>query len=181
MIKPDGYDDVQGILPGEFRRLPAGGYVCQIAGASTSRSRVGNNMLVLLLDIAEGENAGFFMVDYLERQKKNPEASWPTSGTYWQNTEGNGTKFFKGLMQLVEECNPGYEWDFNEVGLIGKKLGVIFREEEYEGSDGKARMSLKPFTFCTVDAIHNGEFKAPEPKLLSRPPGTEIDEKDIPF
>lgn len=184
MRKPEGWDEAQAVIPGEHRRLPAGGYVCTIVGTSVSRSKGGNEMLVLLMDISEGEHEGHFMRDYSERQAKNANASWPPSGTYWQNMEGNGTRFAKGLLELISKEN-GFQWDFDERELIGKKIGVLFREEEYLGNDGKVRASVKPYSFRSLKAIREGNYKVPEKKALEDGAdvfgGTKVADKEIPF
>ena len=57
--KPKGYDEAPAYT-GEFQQLPKGKYVCVIRQASTKTSNNGNEQLVILYDIAEGEYKNFY-------------------------------------------------------------------------------------------------------------------------
>lgn len=161
----ENWNGINGIVPGEYKKVPAGGYVCCIVSAKETTSSSQKRMLTIGLDIAEGEYSSYYTDDFKARKERDPEkAKWGC--TYYQNLEGKGAEFFKGLITLLEVCNPGYTWDWDEHGLRGKQIGVIFREEEYIGNDGKLRSSVKPVSFRMVDDIREGNFKVPEIKRV---------------
>lgn len=72
MEKLQGYDEAQAIT-GEYERLEAGGYICKIKSAKEEKSKTGKKMLVLALDITEGEKKDFFKRDLMriQEQKRN--------------------------------------------------------------------------------------------------------------
>ncbi|GHU59950.1 hypothetical protein AGMMS49975_28250 [Clostridia bacterium] len=199
MKKPDGYDEVQAATAGESQTLPPGGYVCEIRQASISESKSGNEMLVLCLDISEGEFKGFYKAQFSDRtanNSTNAEAKWGC--VYRQLTGGSSTRFFKGLITSIEESNESYKWNWNEATLKGKKIGAVFGREQYENNKSELVFSTKPMHVCSVSRIQKGEFKVPEDKLLngaksskSKPsspkretpdyPDDDIDESDLPF
>ncbi len=37
---------------------------------------------------------------------------------------------FKGLTTAFEHSNPGYTWNWEETSLVGKLVGILFRNEE---------------------------------------------------
>lgn len=59
MEKVQGYEEAQAIT-GEYERLNAGGYICKIISAKEEKSKSGKRMLVLALDIVEGDKKRFF-------------------------------------------------------------------------------------------------------------------------
>ena len=135
MEKIEGYDTAQA-LTGEYERLKPGGYICKIIAAKEEKSKSGNRMLTLALDIDEGENKGFFMKRWgeLKKEQKEPnqEIKYPNAAVYHQMLEGNekALGFLKGLMTSLEASNPNFKWNWDEKKLIGLRCGAIFGEEE---------------------------------------------------
>lgn len=168
MEKLIGYDEAQAIT-GEYEKLEAGGYICKIINAKEETSKSsGKKMLVLAIDIVEGEHKDFYKKRYDEDMKiadaTNP-AKW--KGVYYQMLEGEkAAGFLKGLMTSLETSNSGFKWNWDEKKLIGLKFGGIFGEEEYEKMDGSIGISTKIKFIRTVEAIKNGKFKIPEIKKL---------------
>lgn len=72
MEKVQGYEEAQAIT-GEYERLNAGGYICKIVSAKEEKSKSGKRMLVLALDIIEGDKKDFFRNRFYEdnRAEKN--------------------------------------------------------------------------------------------------------------
>lgn len=56
---------------GDYKRLKAGGYICQVKGVEKKNSKNGNEMLVINFDITQGE----FKDYYLERYKNAPRTN----------------------------------------------------------------------------------------------------------
>ena len=172
MEMPKDYNETQGIT-GDYEIVEAGGYICKIVSAKEEKSQAGNSMLVLALDIAEGEHQGYYKKLYDERlkQNKNPNAiiKYPNNAIHrimLYDKDGKCNKFFKGFGTIIEESNVGYKWTGDEKTLTNKVLGVIFGEEEYEKMDGSIGTSTKVKSIRTVKAIHEGNYKVPELKKL---------------
>lgn len=165
MEKVQGYDEAQPIT-GEYERLNAGGYICKIISAKEEKSKKsGKRMLVLALDIIEGDKKDFFRNRFNENS--NPDKKWPAGAIYRQMLEGEkAAGFLKGLMTSLEASNDGFKWDWDEKKLADLKCGAIFGEEEYEKMDGSVGTTTKVKFIRTVKAIQDGNFKVPELKKL---------------
>ena len=171
MEKINGYDNAIA-LTGEYERLKPGGYICKIIAAKEEKSKSGNKMLTLALDIDEGEQKGFFMKRFEELKKENQdpnkEVKYPNAAIYHQMLEGNekAVGFLKGLMTSLEASNPNFKWNWDEKKLVGLKCGAIFGEEEYEKMDGSIGVSCKVKFIRTIKCIQENNFKVPELKKL---------------
>lgn len=162
MQKPTGYDDAQAFT-GESNTLPPGGYICRINGARSEKSKTGKDMLVISFDIVEGEYKGFYRMKFDEDKKKNPEAKW--QGVYRQLTEGDSLSYFKGMIEAIQESNPGYSWNWDENSLKGLLFGGVFRGEEFLNTKGEIHIATKICFIRTVESVRKG-IKIPEAKTL---------------
>lgn len=147
---------------GEGMALPAGKYVCVIKGAKEVTSQKGNKQLVLMLDIAEGDYKGYYSDRYARDLEKNSNAKWSNGGIYRQNVEGNSLPYFRGLMTCIEKSNPGYTWDWNEKGLAGKKIGVLFGREEFMTDNGK-RWATKAMGVRSIEGLEGSQIPKDKP------------------
>ena len=142
MEKPQGFDEAQAF--GEFETLPAGGYKCMIKKVVCEKTQAGKEFLKLAIDILEGEFKDFFQKKFDNDTRE--DRKW--SGVWTVFTEGYnpGTTNpkFKGLITSVEASNSGFKFNFDEQTLVNKKVGIVFREEEFEGYDGQVHTSTKP-------------------------------------
>lgn len=164
MEKVQGYEEAQAIT-GEYERLNAGGYICKIISAKEEKSKSGKRMLVLALDIVEGDKKDFFRNRF--NDNSNPDKKWPAGAIYRQMLEGEkAAGFLKGLMTSLEASNDGFKWDWDEKKLANLKCGAIFGEEEYEKMDGSVGTTTKVKFIRTIKAIQDGNFKVPELKKL---------------
>lgn len=164
MEKIQGYDEAQAIT-GEYEKLEAGGYICKIVSAKEEKSKSGKRMLVLALDILEGDKKDFFRNRFNENT--NPDKKWPAGAIYRQMLEGEkAAGFLKGLMTSLEASNEGFKWNWDEEKLADLKCGAIFGEEEYEKMDGSVGTTIKVKFIRTIKAIQDGNFKVPELKKL---------------
>ena len=168
--KPSDYDSVE---VGNYKVLPAGGYVCRIIGAQETKSRTGKDMVKVAFDICEGEYSGYFMDQFNERKAaaENPEqVRWPFSGTKWillLDVEGNTSKGFKGFCTALEDSGTEV-WvkdTFDASRLKDAAVGVIFRREESE-YEGKISWRTVPLSFRSVKTIEDGDFTVPEDKPI---------------
>lgn len=186
MEKLQGYEEAQAIT-GEYEKLEAGGYICNIVNAKEEKSKSGKRMLVLALDILEGDKKDFFRNKFNENT--NPDKKWPAGAIYRQMLEGEkAIGFLKGIMTSLEASNEGFKWDWDEKKLVNLKCGAIFGEEEYERMDGSIGVSTKVKFIRTVKCIQNGNYKVPELKKLPQRgeafddfTGAIDDNNDLPF
>lgn len=162
MERIPGYDESP-IFTGGSNALPAGKYICVIKGANDVTASSGRKQLVILFDIAEGEYKGFYDAKYKsDCLSYGQNAKW--GGVFRQGYEGRQLPFFKGLTTSIEESNPGYKWDWNEKGLKGKKIGLVFGREQFKASDGTVKWATKAVKARSIQKL--GEEKIPEDKLL---------------
>ncbi|WP_195612045.1 hypothetical protein [[Clostridium] symbiosum] len=163
--KPQGYD-AAAAYTGESQQLPKGKYVCVIKQVAVQESRNGNDQFVILYDIAEGEQKGFFQKLFDADKTQNPSgAKW--RGVFKQNMEGKSLSWFKGIITSIERSNAFvFPWDKdgNEKTLVGKKFGGIFRRRQYEADNGNRPVVTELFRIRSLDGLEEAEV--PEDELL---------------
>lgn len=150
--------------------LPAGGYIASIVGAREEETDYGKK-LILAFDIAEGEFKGFFDKDF--KDNTSEDKKW--RGTYrltipvGDGTEKDGwsVKKFNNFVYSVEDSNPGYSWDWDEAKLKGKKIGVVFRNEEWE-KNGRSGWTTKCGAVYSTSDIRECKFKQLADKPLEK-------------
>lgn len=183
-MKPiENYENVQA-SSGEFARPTAGGYVCKIVYVEDIPLDPNTNKgdyLRIEYDIADGDFKGYY-----KEQFDKWGGNWIASliRSYKEKAQG----MFKHFTNCIEQSNAGYEWDWNEKGLIGKVVGFVLGEEEYKNSAGEIKTKLTVNQVKTVEEIKNGDFKVPAPKKLATQPSTNdfvplapATDDDLPF
>ena len=171
MNKPKDFDKVQAYE--ERRKLPAGGYVCEIKKAEETKSKTGKDMVKLAIDICEGEYKGYFFDEFNRAKGFQADAKWPYEGTVWQLTldrDGNTHRMFKALITSIEAENVRISWDDNFAKSIqGAQIGVIFGEEENENKNtGFVYWRTVPKYFCACEDVRTNNFRVPKPKPLEK-------------
>ena len=164
---------------GDYKRLPAGGYVVKIVAVRVEGEEYGRvinypkekQYIKFIYDIAEGEFAGKYSDDYWS----DPERDWGHQiFMSWKNMGA-----FKGNVHLIEDSNPGFDFmaafNVNNNGevnpiveqFIGRCFGIVLCEEEYIANDGNVKTRFNKFPrIKSVDAIREGKFKVPPLKKL---------------
>ena len=198
--KPEDYDQAQA-YDGELERLPAGGYVCEIRKMEEKVTpRTGTIMVTVSFDIVEGKYKDFFAKQYQRMKARETEGGRPARwhGTYNvfpYTREGLTNPGFKGLLCCIERSNRGFriKWPLNLDEFQGKKVGLLFREEEYEAEDRSVRTVVRAFQARTVDCILDQEYSVPARRTLHRDvpenvtnesqefKPVQIDDEDLPF
>lgn len=153
---------------GAREQLPAGGYVAKILNAEEISYSWGN-VLLISFDILEGHYKDFFATDYKGQDREDKK--W--RGTYRlpvpkdDGTERDGwsKRTFGNAIWAIEDSNPGYHWDWNEAGLKGKTVGVLYRNREWE-MNGNTGWTTECCSVTSADDIRNGKFKQPKDKAL---------------
>jgi hypothetical protein len=82
---------------------------------------------------------------------------------------------FKRFCSAVSKSNGNFVFDGNTVNadertLIGKKIGLVFQDEEYYSNSGDKRTRLIVARECPIDKL--SEQKIPETKKLPDEPQT---------
>ena len=173
--------------------LPAGGYVCKIISAKVEQNDWGD-VLVVAHDVCEGEYEGIFKRDFDNNTMDNKK--W--RGTFRLNIpKDDGTeqdnwkkRSFNNFIWAVEQSNPGFAWGWDEKTLRGKKVGLLYRNEEW-AMNGRTGWTTKAAGSESVDNVRDGKFKPlkdkplPESKkVASQQTFTEVDDDEdgeLPF
>lgn len=156
---------------GDFQMLPRGGYVCVIMGAKIEERDDGSQVVVIALDIAEGEYAAYFQTDLKNQTGDNKV--WHCR--YWLNVpKDDGSEHdewdkrkFKTFTTALEKSNDGYKFDWDENKFAGKLIGGLFNYREFETSSGTISEAPNLAQFRSVDAIRSGDYKIPKDKKLA--------------
>ena len=121
---------------GQIENLPAGAYICDIKQCREVGNKNGNGThLEIMFDVCRGDYRGWFERDWNLQNRE--DKYW--RGIIRQNIPDETSPkydvqcgFFKRFTNNIEASNPGYHWDWNEAGLKGKQIGVVFGEVEKE-------------------------------------------------
>ena len=189
--KPKDYENVR--VGGDFRILPAGGYIAKILKVEETESKAGKPMLKVAFDIDGGEFDGYFkeLFDGWKANADDPKSvKWPFSGTKWIllfDSEGATNRDFKSFCTALEDSGVDvWKDDVLDVKVLkDAKVGVIFRREEQEYQNARSWRTV-PFGFRSIKTIEEGSFNVPDDKPLA-PKETIIEdsfsalEDDIPF
>lgn len=142
------------------RRHPAGPYICKITAVEDVEEK---EYLKVSFDILEGEYAGYYT------KGREEHSDWAWFGAYAKSYKPKALPMFKRFCSAVSKSNNGYVFDggaanSDEKTLIGKKIGLLFQEEEYYGNDGNLRTRLSIKSEFPIDKV--GEQKIPNVKKL---------------
>ena len=167
--KPHNWNEVQ-----EFSdrpKLPLGAYVCRVLKATIQPTDYGDQ-LCIGFDISEGEYNGFFRKDF--DANTNKDKKWRGVLRQWLPKDDGSEKdettkrAFKGFVTSFERSNNGYQFDWNEASLVGKSVGIMFRNEEWEYNN-KTGWAVRPFRAMSVDTVRSGNYTLPNDKPLNKP------------
>ena len=169
LYKPNDYEAVQSY--GEFKDITPGGHIMRIMGVEVVTSKTGKEMLKISLDTASDDTQPAFFADKYRRDTRTEKKWGCVMYQLVYDDQGATNRGFKTFITSVEESNPGFTvaWGASfEACLKNKRVGAIFREEEYEKTDGSVGRSTKPFAFRSVETIKDG-VEIPKPNLLDKP------------
>lgn len=144
----------------EKSRLAADGYVITITEVKDEPAK---EYLSITYDIAEGPEKGRYSDDW---GKEHPYAH-RFIRSYKETAKG----MFKSFIGAVEASNKGFDWlkaNWNEAKLVGKLVGIVLGEEEYESDRGETKTRLYVRTVTSADAIREGRYTVPELKKLAK-------------
>ena len=127
-----------------FGQLPTGAYVGKITSVKVEGQEP-DQTLAIAVDVTEGEHAGYFSLR-LKHDQENSSGKYEVKykGVYRlripnaANTKAmypeSDLKRFNDAIWRIEASNPGYHWDWNEKGLVGRAVGFSMQEDEYNGN-----------------------------------------------
>lgn len=134
-----------------------GAYMAVICGVEDHEDK---QYLKILWDFDDGEYKGSNQETY------DRAGFWPISLIRSYKPKALG--FFKAFKTALEESNPGYSFDEDDLNaMVGKRLCVVLGEEEYQGNDGNIKVRLYVYQTRSMEAYRKGDFKVPELKMLS--------------
>lgn len=146
---------------GSSTRPVAGAYVCEIKSVEDLTDK---EYLKIGFDITEGEYAGY----YSKVREEHPDWDWGSAGVYCRSYKPTALGMFKRMCSAVTKSNPGYAFDgdknADEKTLVGKKVGIVLREEEYYGNDGEKRTRVSVQRECPIEDVPY--IKAPAVKKV---------------
>ena len=178
---------------GGFEKLPAGGYVCKITeardcpvGFDPQRPDKGDYIAVVF-DIAEGPFKGYYDDDFGKEHK--------SAHTYYASYRDDNFNRFKGFLKAIDESNSGTTFaeqainGLKEQQLVGKLVGILMGEEEYNSNYGDVRVNVKARNVCSAERIRKGDFQVPKLRKLKEAPAapaipsgfTAMTDDDLPF
>ena len=183
-MKPLGkaYRDAEAST-GDFKRLPAGGYIAKITSVEDKDDK---EYLSITFDIAEGEFKAFYSDAW---GKEHPYAH-----SFVRSYKDKALGMFKGFLKSVDESNntkfeERAEKGFPENELVGKVIGLLIGYEEYKTNRGDIGERTRVAGTRSVETIRSGNYKVPELKKLedSMPSSgpvkgfEQVNEADLPF
>jgi hypothetical protein len=168
--------------------LPAGGYVCSILSARVEENDWGST-LIIAHDVCEGEFSGIFKRDYDNNDREDKK--W--RGTFrlrLPKDDGSEQDAWKkrslgNTIWALEQSNPGFSWDWDEKKLKGKKIGLLYRNKEWE-MNGRTGWTTEAISAESIDNIREGKFRIPKDKALPVKATTPVfteeeDDGELPF
>lgn len=149
--------------------LPKGGYLATILHQEIKKYDWGE-VLILSFDINDGEYKNFFTRQYEENTKEDKK--W--KGIFRLTVPDENSKFFEGnkrafsnAIWAIEQSNEGYTWNWDEKTLEGKKVGVLFRNKEWE-MNGDSGWTTECCALESIENIKSGNFRMPKDKSLKK-------------
>lgn len=159
MLKIDRnlYNNISGINGNQ--QIEPGWYCCVILAVMESETAWGSPAVTFHFDVADGQFKGYYSADY--KSNTDPNKKW--RGSLEQSIDEKGLPYFKGMITAIEESNPGYQFDFDETKLKGKKVGIGFRKEWYE-KNGEDKYVVRACAFRDIKKVLSGELEPPKDK-----------------
>lgn len=150
---------------GGFNAPKAGGYVCGVVDIIEKEEY---ELFEVYLDIIEGEFKGYYTKAIKEGHRKQLQKFT----IFYKDQEKLGT--LMGFLTSVKESNTGFNFDAKAVtsetvlSTKGKKVGIVFRDEEYLNGNGEVKSALKPLFARSVEKIKSNDFEIPARKVLAQ-------------
>jgi hypothetical protein len=139
----------------EYKRIGTGGFTCKITKVEDVTDK---EYLKIEYDVADGDFKNYY------QELFDSKSFW--GGKFIKSYKEKALPFFKGFITSIENSNKGFKFDNDETKLVGKLIGLIVGEEEYNKADGTVGNRLYVDKCTSVDKIKSGEFEVPAAKKL---------------
>ena len=163
--KPKTYDEIN--INEEFEKLELGGHKGVIIKAEEYTSDFsGKKSLKVYVDTASDDK----QPEYFKKQYENDtriDRKYPNGAIKYVplGEEENQVKMLKSFITAYENSNGcQFDWGKDWEQLKGKKIGLIFGQEEYTSQDGTTKLATKLNQFRSIDKVDNVQI--PKIKLL---------------
>lgn len=156
MEKINNWNEIEAKGMEDFKTLPIGAYECIIKESNIhTNEQNGKHTIRIAVDILNEEYKDYFQKRY--DNNPNSDKKWDNNATRYLAFEGDNVAYFKGFITCIENSNPGYTWDWNELKLVGKKICGVFQYEEYENQEGKKGIKVRLSKFRSLDKMKDIE------------------------
>ena len=159
-----------------FEQLPAGPYVGRIIDAKLEGEKP-DQQLVLRLEVAEGEYAGYFGKRYQHDSEAGGQYSPRYKGDFKLRVPNDANpnarypetdkRRFNDATWRIEQSNPGYVFQGDEKTLRGKMVGFSMQEDTYNGNTFTRIARLE-----RVMDVKNGLIKVMPPRQRKQNTGS---------
>ena len=165
IAKPKAYDEIN--INEEFEKLELGGHKGIIIKAEEYTSDFsGKKSLKVYVDTASDDK----QPEYFKKQYENDtriDRKYPNGAIKYVplGEEENQIKMLKSFITAYENSNNcQFDWNKDWEQLKGKKIGIVFGQEEYTSQDGTTKLATKLNQFRSIDKVDNVQI--PKVKLL---------------
>jgi len=153
---------------GAVKTLPAGPYVAKVLNTSII-GKEPDQQLAVILDIWEGEFAGWYMTKFKADKEKGSNFEIKYKGVIRiriPNPDNTNARYpesdirrFNDMIWRFERSNDGFHWDGDETKLKGLMIGISVQEDSFNG-----KPFTKPVRFEIVDDVRQGKVKVMAPR-----------------
>ena len=164
--KPSNWDAVE-VMEFDHTKIELGGHKGIIMKAEEYTSpQSSKTSLKVSVDTSKDDK----QPEYFAEQYKNDNRSdkrWSNLAIKYISLgeEENQVKMLKSFITAYENSNNcQFDWNKDWEQLKGKKIGIVFGQEEYISQDGTTKLATKLREFRSIDKIDN--IKIPKVKLL---------------
>ena len=165
IAKPKAYDEIN--INEEYEKISLGGHKGIIIKAEEYTSDFsGKKSLKVYVDTAKDDK----QPEYFKKQYENDtriDRKYPNGAIKYVpiGEEENQIKMLKSFITAYENSNNcQFDWNKDWEQLKGKKIGLVFGQEEYTSQDGTTKLATKLNQFRSIDKVDNA--KIPKVKLL---------------
>ena len=165
IAKPKTYDEINIIE--EYEKISLGGHKGIIMKAEEYTSDFsGKKSLKVYVDTASDDK----QPEYFKKQYENDtriDRKYPNGAIKYVplGEEENQIKMLKSFITAYENSNNcQFDWNKDWEQLKGKKIGLVFGQEEYTSQDGTTKLATKLNQFRSIDKVDN--VKIPKVKML---------------
>ena len=148
---------------GNYPRPVPGGYIMEINAVNNNPQK---EQIEICLEFTDGDLKGYCA------QIKDRFGFWSARCT--KSYKDKALPFFKAFIEAVQASNAdttglviGDFEDIDETKLVGKCVGVVIGEREYDGNDGTRKKAIDWYnaSFVSAEDIFKGNYEVPELRI----------------